>query len=131
MSHTDPIADMLTRINNAAGRGKSDITMPSSRIKLEIARLMKQHGFIKNYEYVQKEQKDYLNIKLSFLEKTSAIQGVKRVSTPGRRHYLDAEGMKKFSRGNKVTIVTTSHGVMTAAEASAKQIGGEVICSIW
>jgi small subunit ribosomal protein S8 len=131
MTHTDPIADMLVRIKNASARKHAEVEMPSSKIKIELAAILKRKGFIKDYEYVQKEDKQHLNITLQYFNKMAAFQDLKRVSKPGQRIYSSVDDLTNAGRSNQTVIVSTSSGLMTLPEAKAKKVGGEVICRIW
>lgn len=131
MTHSDPIADLLTRLRNAMARQKDEIILPASRVKLEIAKILKQQGFIEDYTYLEQDKKTYLRVELKYLSGTSAIQGLKRVSRPGRREYVPHSGLIRHLRPNHTTIISTSRGLMTTHEARQHKLGGEVVCSIW
>lgn len=131
MSMTDPIADMLTRLRNASRRRSDTVTMPSSKQKIELARVLKQEGFIKNYVFSESDSKQSLSIDLLYFGKISAIQGIERLSKPGRRLYVPQDKLRRFHRGNDTIIVTTAKGVLTDKNASAESVGGEVICRVW
>lgn len=137
MSINDPIADMLTRIRNAVMSGQTLTAMPNSKIKLEIARILKEEGFIEGYEQVQGE-KEYLNIlrvKIKYVgerrERESVITGIERVSRPGRRVYTKKGEIPWVLSGMGVAILTTPKGVMTGQRARQLGVGGEILCKVW
>ena len=132
MGMTDPVADMLTRIRNAGRAGHRKVDIPSSRMKREIARVLKERGFIHNYAYVDDNRQGYLRLYLKYSgEEESAIQGLKRESRPGLRRYVGKDGIPRVLNGLGVSILSTSRGILTDHEARNAGVGGEVICSIW
>lgn len=131
MSHTDPIADMFVRLKNASARHKENVSMPASRVKMELASLLKKAKFIDNFEIIEKDGKNTLVIVLRYVGKLSAIQGYKRYSKPGQRVYTSVDDIKRYVKYPQTLILSTSQGIMTSREATAKKAGGEVICSIW
>ena len=132
MNLTDPIADMLTRIRNAAKARKKEVTLPSSRIKVEIAKILKEEGFIRNYKVVEDKQQGNLNITLKYTEDNrTAIAGLRRISTPGCRIYCTKDSVPKALDGLGLVIVTTSRGLMSGKKCEELGVGGEVLCSIW
>ena len=132
MVMTDPIADMLTRIRNALMAKHEQVEMPSSKIKLEIARILKAEGYIKNFKIIQEGKKEYLRIFLKYDEnKNPAIAGLERVSKPGRRVYVGVDDIPLVRRGLGIAIVSTSKGVLTDQQARKMRVGGEVICKVW
>lgn len=134
MSMTDPIADMLTRIRNARAARKEQVTIPASNLKIGIAQIMKDEGYIKKYKVIRstKNKSGVLKITLRFDEETQCvIEGLQRVSRPGRRVYVGQEHDIKSHGGVGILILTTSQGIMTDAEARRRHIGGEVLCSLW
>jgi small subunit ribosomal protein S8 len=129
---SDPIADMLTRIRNA-GKAKHDsVEIPGSKIKIDIARVLKESGYIRNYKFVNDGKQGILRI---YLKYTSAqkhtIINVERISKPSRRAYLNARSVKPVYNGLGIAIMSTSQGVMTDKVAREKNIGGEVLCTLW
>ena len=129
---TDPIADMLTRIRNANKALHEHATMPSSRMKVEIARLLKEEGYIRDYHVEKGESFDTLVVDLKFgRNRERVISGLKRVSKPGRRRYAGKSGIPRVLSGLGTTIVSTSKGVMTSRSAEEQGIGGEVVCHVW
>ena len=131
MSWSDPIADMLTRIRNAHG-GELDITeMPHSRMKGEIARILKREGYITDY-VVEGGVKKQLRVYLKYsVDREAAIRGLRRESRPGLRSYVTSAEIPKVLGGMGVGILSTSAGIMTDKEARQQKIGGELICSVW
>ena len=126
---TDPIADMLTRIRNAQSAGKVDVTMPASKAKKAIVAVMKEEGFIADYE-VSTEAKPQLTVTLKYYQGSPVIDDLKRVSRPGLRIYKNKDELPKVLNGLGVAIISTSAGVMTDKKARAEGRGGEVICTI-
>lgn len=132
MSMTDPIGDMLTRIRNANMVKHESVEMPSSKMKIEIAKILKKEGFIRDFRYYKFQNKFNLKVFLKYGEKNSQIlKGIKRVSKPGRRTYSGKEEITKVLGGLGISILTTSKGVMTDKEARKAGVGGEVICHVW
>jgi small subunit ribosomal protein S8 len=129
---TDPISDMLTRIRNANKALMDTVTMPTSRTKVEIARLFKEEGYIRDYRVEKGESFDYLVIELKYgRNRERVISGLKRVSKPGRRIYARKDRLPRVLGGMGVAILSTSSGVMTGRSAEEKGVGGEVICFVW
>ena len=131
MSMTDPIADMLTRIRNACMAGKDKVEIPSSKVKAEIARILKEEGFIAGYKVLKDGRQGILKITLRYHEGEPVILGLRRVSKPGRRIYKPVEELKPVRSGFGVAIVSTSKGVMTDEAARRNRVGGEVLCEVW
>jgi small subunit ribosomal protein S8 len=126
---TDPIADMLTRIRNAQSAGKVDVTMPASKAKKAIVAVMKDEGFITDFE-VSNDAKPQLTVTLKYYQGSPVIDDLKRVSRPGLRIYKNKDELPKVLNGLGVAIISTSAGVMTDKKARAEGRGGEVICTI-
>lgn len=132
MSMTDPIADMLTRIRNANMVKLQKVDIPSSNLKVNIATVLKQEGFIKNYKVISDNLQGVLRIYLKYIdEKDSVINEIKRVSKPGGRVYKKAEDIPVVKNGVGVAILSTSKGIITDSAARKAGIGGEIICTIW
>jgi len=132
MSLTDPIADMLTRVKNACLIRKKEVNMPSSRMKEEIARILKEEGFIKNFRVVDDNKQGILNIILRYSEKNeSVISGARRVSKPGCRIYCTKYDIPKVLDGLGIAIISTSKGILTGRKCEELGVGGEVLCYIW
>jgi small subunit ribosomal protein S8 len=129
---TDPIADLLTQIRNAARAGKDTCQVQHSKMKREIARILKESGYIRGYEDVEKPgNKKYLTVELKYVNGESAITAIERYSRPGRRMYFAANEVPKVLGGMGAGIVTTSRGLMTDLEARQQNVGGELVCKIW
>jgi small subunit ribosomal protein S8 len=129
---TDPIADMLARIRNANKALQDTVTMPSSRAKVEIARLLKEEGYIRDYRVEKGESFDHLVVELKYgRNRERVISGLKRVSKPGRRIYARKDRLPRVLGGMGVAIMSTSSGVMTSRTAEQQGVGGEVICFVW
>ncbi len=129
---TDPIADMLTRIRNANMAEKKTVQMPHSKMKSEIARLLKSEGFIKDYTMENEGGKSVLNLFLKYtIEREPIIQGLRRISKSSCRKYVASDEVPRVLGGIGVAILSTSSGVMTDNEARKQKVGGEVLCYIW
>lgn len=132
MTVSDPIADMLTRIRNACTVKQSSVTMPSSKLKAEIARILKEEGFIRNYEIIQDGPQPTLRIWLKYSDdRESVINALERVSKPGRRVYAGRRELPWVMSGLGIAIVTTPLGVMTDQQARKRRVGGEILCRVW
>ena len=130
MSMQDPIADMLTRIRNAQMVGKKDVSMPSSNVKVNIAKVLAEEGYVNSYG-VEGDVKKELTIELKYFKGKPVIAELDRASRPGLRYYAGRDGMPKVRGGLGVAIVSTSKGVMTDRAARAAGIGGEVLCTVF
>lgn len=132
MSMTDPIADMLTRVRNANSAFKSTTSMPSSKKLVEIARIMKQEGYIEDYKVVPGEPQDSLEVVLKYgPKKQRTITGIRRISKPGLRVYAKKDDLPRVLGGLGIAVISTSSGVMTDRDARKAGVGGEVIAYIW
>jgi small subunit ribosomal protein S8 len=132
MSHTDPIADMLTRIRNANKALHAQVEMPSSGQKVELARVLNEEGYISGYSVVKDGSFDKLIVELKYTDgRRRVISQVKRVSKPGRRIYAKNDNLPKVLGGLGTAIISTSRGLMTAREAQRQGVGGEVVCFVW
>ncbi|HNS07665.1 MAG TPA: 30S ribosomal protein S8 [Anaerolineaceae bacterium] len=137
MSVNDPIADMLTRIRNGVIGSQSVVAMPHSKVKAEIARILKEEGFIEGYEVVEGDKPGMmtLRIKIKYVgerrEKTPVITGLERISRPGRRVYSKKQDIPWVLAGMGIAILSTPKGVMTGQRARQLGIGGEVLCKVW
>ena len=137
MSVTDPIADMLTRIRNGVMAGHSQVAMPSSKIKAEIAKILKEEGFIENFDVVDGEKagQKVLRLKIKYVgerrERRPVISGLERVSKPGRRIYTKKQDIPWVLAGIGVAILSTPKGVMKGQRASQLGVGGEILCKVW
>jgi len=137
MSFSDPIADMLTRIRNAVSAGHPNVAMPSSKLKVAIAKILKEEGYIENYSEVDGERPHFkvLRIRLKYIgerrDRQPVIAGIERVSRPGRRYYARKREIPHVLSGMGTAIVSTPKGVMTGRRARQIGVGGEVLCKIW
>lgn len=132
MSASDPVADMLTKVRNAAVARHEKVDIPASKLKLEIVKILKTEGYIKNFKKVQEDGHPIIRIILKYDDNNNpVIHGVKKISTPGRRVYSGYKELPRVFNGYGTIIVSTSSGVTTGKKASEKMVGGELICSIW
>ena len=130
MSMQDPLSDMLTRIRNAHHRSKPDVTMPSSKLKASVAKVLLEEGYIAGYN-VSEEVKPSLTVELKYFEGKPVIEELTRISKPSLRTYMGSDDLPKVRSGLGVAIVSTSSGVMTDRAARAAGIGGEVLCTVF
>jgi small subunit ribosomal protein S8 len=129
---TDPIADMLTRVRNAVQAKHQKVDMPASRLKVEIARILKEEGFIAHYKTSEEEGKNFLTLFLKYGPKgEKVISNIERISRPGCRVYVSKTEIPKVLGGLGINILTTSHGVMTGKQARRQGYGGELLCNIY
>ena len=128
---TDPISDFLTRLRNASRAGKNEVAAPYSKIKAEIARILKQEGYISNYEVESSDEKPQLKVVTKFVNRAPAITGLKRVSKPGLRKYVGADEVPRVLGGLGITILSTSKGIMSGREAKKQNVGGELLAYVW
>ena len=132
MSMTDPIADMLTRIRNANMVKHQKVDIPSSTLKVNIATVLKQEGFIKNYKVISDNLQGVLRVYLKYIdEKDSVINEIKRISKPGGRVYVKSDEIPVVKSGLGIAILSTSKGIITDATARKAALGGEIICTVW
>ena len=131
MSMTDPIADMLARIRNAVSANHRTLTMPGSKVKLKIAEILKQEGYIEDTAWKAEGPQGAIEIKLRWHDGQSAIEGLERVSRPGQRRYARHDQIPRVRNGLGILIVSTSRGMMTDRAARRAGVGGELVCSIW
>ena len=132
MSVTDPIADMLTRMRNASLIKRKDVSMPASKLKVEIAKILKEEGYIKNFKVIDDNKQGILNVTLKYADDNeSVISGLRRISTPGRRVYCTARSIPKVLGGLGIVILSTSKGIAVGKKCEELGVGGEVICHIW
>ena len=137
MTVSDPIADMLTRIRNAVMMGHPVVAMPSSKLKVEIARILKEEGYIEGYDSVEGEKpgQPILRLKIKYLgerrDRKSVITGIERISRPGRRVYTRKQDIPWVLSGIGIAILSTPKGVMTGQRARQLNVGGELICKVW
>ncbi len=132
MTMTDPIADMLTRIRNAVRASHELVNIPSSKLKINIAKVLKSEGYIKNFRIISDGQHRFIRIFLRYDEDgVSVIGGLKRISKPSCRIYERAERIPEVLNGYGINVVSTSKGIMTDREAKKRNVGGEILCSVW
>ncbi|HWH37394.1 MAG TPA: 30S ribosomal protein S8 [Candidatus Limnocylindrales bacterium] len=131
MNISDPIADMLTRIRNGSRARHTDVRLPASRTKLAIAQILKDEGFIEDFEEQRNGSHAELVVRLKYVGKVPVVSGLKRVSKPGLRVYAAKTDIPRVLGGLGVVIVSTSQGIMTGAQARRSQLGGEVLAYVW
>lgn len=132
MTMTDPIADMLTRIRNANRAFHEVVDIPASKLKEELAKILKEEGYIKDYQIIQENGFPVIRVKMSYgSNKERSITGIKRISKPGLRIYAKKDEIPRVLGGLGIAIISTSKGVMTGREAKKAGLGGEVICYVW
>jgi small subunit ribosomal protein S8 len=130
-SVNDPISDMLTRIRNAALAGKRVVEMPASKLRREIAKILVRQNFVEKFVVIADDKQGWMKILLRYTDGVPAIQGLVRVSSPGRRSYAGSEALPKVKNGLGIAIVSTNKGVLTDFECRAQRVGGEVLCKVW
>ena len=132
MSMTDPIADMLTRIRNANSIGMTEVKMPRSKIKTGIADVLKREGYISDYQEFEEGHQGEIQVSLKYgLEGEKVIQTIRRISKPGCRVYRQVKELKPVLSGLGISILSTPEGILSDREARAKNVGGEVLCTVW
>ena len=130
--HSDPIADMLTRIRNGMGARLPKVDIPGSKVKIEIARILKQEGYVANYRVANDNKKQILKVYLKYRpDRKPVITRLTRISKPSRRVYVDSHNIPKVIGGLGVCVLTTSRGVMTGQQARKTGVGGEVLCTVY
>ncbi len=129
---TDPIADMLTRIRNASSVKHESVDIPGSKFKIEVAKILKDEGFIREYKFIEDDKQGYLRIYLKYSsQRERVISGIKRISKPGLRVYANKDEIPRVLGGLGIAILSTSQGVMTDKTARKNSVGGEVVCYVW
>jgi small subunit ribosomal protein S8 len=129
---SDPIADMLTRIRNAGKAKFPTVDIPGSKLKVELARILKDNGYLKNYKFVEDGKQGMLRLYLKYeASGTHVIYGLDRVSKPSRRIYTTSKDIKPVYNGLGIAIISTSKGIMTDIQAKKDNLGGEIICNVW
>lgn len=131
MTVTDPIADMLTRIRNALMAGHDGVLVPSSQMKLSLAKILKEEGFIDRYEVLKGKPESMIKIHLKYTDNQPAILGLERVSKPGLRVYVERRRIPRVYGGLGTAILSTPKGLMTGQEAWRQHLGGEILCYVW
>lgn len=128
---SDPIADFLTRLRNAANSHRSDVSVPYSKMKEEIVRILKQEGYIAEFEVSTETKPVQIKIMMKFVNRTPALTGLKRVSKPGLRRYVGSTDIPRVLGGMGVSILSTSKGIITGREARKQNVGGELVALVW
>src|SRR6201997_800659 len=128
---SDPIADFLTRLRNAARAHRGDVSAPYSRIKEEIARILKREGYITEFEIDTQTKPPQIKVTMKFVNRTSALTGVKRVSKPGLRKYVGSDEVPRVLGGMGTSIVSSSRGILTGRQAKREKVGGELLAIVW
>jgi len=132
MAVSDPIADMLTRIRNGAKARFNSVDVPGSKLKTEIAKILKDEGFIKNFKFLKDGKQGILRVYLKYGQgQSEVIYGLKRISKPGRRVYVKSDEIKPVYNGMGISILSTSRGIMTDKKARKENVGGEILCNVW
>ncbi len=132
MAISDPIADMITRIRNAGKAKFTSVDIPGSKLKIELAKVLKNEGYIRNYKFVKDEKQGILRVYLKYAQgNVNAIYGLQRVSKPSRRVYTKGKDIKPVLNGLGISILSTSKGILTDRQARSENIGGEILCNIW
>ena len=131
MSLSDPIGDMIARVKNAQLRNHKKVELPSSNFKYKIADILKNEGFIKDFEILSKDKKPTLSLELKYHSGNPVISNFERVSKPGRRIFSSAESLPKINNGLGIAIISTPKGVMTDIDARKQRVGGEIICKVF
>lgn len=132
MTMTDPIADMLTRIRNALKASQEEVDIPSSKLKINLSKILKSEGYIRNFKIIAEGEHKNIRIFLKYNEDGApVISGLKRVSTPSRRIYKGCADIPKILSGYGISIISSSRGLITDREARKMNVGGEIICSLW
>lgn len=127
----DPISDLLTRLRNALKAKKRRVDIPSSNLKKGLVQLLKDQGFIVDFEEIKDNKQNILRVVLKYTDGVPAISGLHRVSSPGLRRYTDVEKLPRVLNGYGTAIISTSRGLMTDKQASRESVGGEILCEIW
>ena len=133
MSMSDPLADMLTRIRNAGRAKLKSVDIPGSRIKTDVAKVLKDQGYIKNYKFIKDDKQGVVRVYLKYVDEknTHAIYGIQRVSKPSIRNYVRWKDIRPVLNGLGIAILSTSKGIMTDKQAKKENIGGEILCNVW
>lgn len=131
MSVTDPIADFLTAIRNAVRAKKKYVEIPSSGMKVSIAEILKQNNYIRDFNVIEDDKQNIVRIHLKYLNGVPSINGLKKISTPGLREYVNKDQIPRVLNGLGTAIISTSKGLLSDKQAKREEIGGEVVCYIW
>ncbi len=132
MSMSDSIADMLTRIRNAEKAKFNSVDIPGSKLKIELVKVLKNEGFVRNYKFMKDSKQGILRVYLKYGQgQSSVIMGIERVSKPGRRVYVKSKDIKPVLNGMGISILSTSRGIITDKTARHEKVGGEILCNVW
>ena len=131
MPVTDPISDFLTQIRNAVKAKKKFVDIPSSNMKVRLAEILKENNFIRDLNVIEDNKQNVLRVHLKYVNGTPSISGLKKISTPGLRKYVDKDSLPRVLNGLGISIISTSKGVLSNKQAQKEEVGGEVICHIW
>lgn len=132
MAMSDPVADMLTRIRNAGKAKFNSVDIPASKIKIELAKVFKAEGYIRNYKFIKDDKQGILRIYLKYgSQRETAIYELNRISKPGRRVYVKSKEVPSVYNNTGIAVLSTSRGIMTDRQAKTQNIGGELLCTIW
>ncbi len=131
MPATDPISDFLTRIRNAVKAKKKYVDIPSSKMKVSLAEILKSNKFVKDYNVIEDNKQNILRVHLQYVNGTPSITGLKRISTPGLRQYVDKDNAPRVLGGLGISVLSTPKGLLTDKQAKKESVGGEVICHVW
>jgi small subunit ribosomal protein S8 len=131
MPATDPIADFLTRIRNAVKAKKKYVEIPSSKMKVSLAEILKTNKFIKDYNVLEDSKQNLLRVHLQYIGGTPSISGIRRISTPGLRKYVNKDKLPRVLNGLGISVISTPKGLLTDKQAKKESVGGEVICHVW
>ena len=131
MPTTDPIADFLTRVRNAVKAKKKFVDIPSSKMKVSLAELLKNNKFIRDYNVVEDKKQNILRIHLQYINGVSSITGMKRISTPGLRTYVDKDKLPRVYNGLGMAVISTPKGLLSDRQAKKESVGGEIVCQVW
>jgi small subunit ribosomal protein S8 len=131
MPTTDPIADFLTRIRNAVKAKKKYVDIPSSKMKINLTEILKSQKFVKEYNIIEDNKQNILRIHLQYINGVSSITGLKKISTPGLKQYVDKERIPRVLNGLGIAVLSTPKGLLTDKQAKKEAVGGEIICHVW
>jgi small subunit ribosomal protein S8 len=131
MPVTDPIADFLTRIRNAVHAKKKFVDIPSSKMKVRMAEILKENKFIRDFNVIEDDKQNFVRVHLQYIDGVPSISGLKKISKPGLRNYVDKDNIPRVLNGLGLAILSTSKGLLSDKQAKQETIGGEVICHIW
>jgi len=132
MTMSDPIADMLTRIRNATRARFNSVDIPGSKLKIDLAKILKEEGFVRNYKILKDDKQGILRVYLKYgAAQEAVIYGLQRISKPSRRVYVKSKDVKPVMNGMGIAILSTSQGIMTDKKARSENVGGEILCNVW